>query len=372
MNRTAITGLLLLFILAGCNQQPAPATVTASQPPKADSIKAFILTLDSAKKTLTLPGELLPHENTQIRAKVQGYIREMKVDIGSVVTKGQVLALIDAPEINSRIQELTEKVKAAKARYQSSSDYYHRIAEAAQAEGVIAASELERVKNQMMADSLEYSSTAFAATSTRQIGNYLAIVAPYSGIITKRNIVVGTLVGTPGEKPLFELVDNKILRLRVAVPEIYTNAILAGGTGDLTTRALPENKFKAKLVRKAGAIDPETRSEVWEFEIQNTDGLLKPGSYADVKLQFIRNAPSMMVPVSAVITTLERKFVIRISNSTTEWMDVRPGFNTGEKQEIFGNLHAGDTLVLKPTEELKAGTVIPYFILLPEGDRRNK
>lgn len=362
MTQTAIFSLLLLFIIAGCKQQAAPGNETAAQSAKADSAKGFVISLDSAKKTLTLPGELLPNENAQIRAKVQGYIRNMNVDIGSVVTKGQVLALIDAPEINSRIQELGEKVKAAKARYQSSQDYYNRIAEAAQAEGVIAASELERVKNQMMADSLEYSSAAFAATSTRQVGNYLAIVAPYSGIITKRNIVVGSLVGTPGEKPLFELVNNKLLRLRVAVPEVYTNAILAGGTGDLTTRALPESKFKAKLVRKAGAIDPETRSEVWEFEISNTDGLLKPGSYADVKLQFLRNSQSMMVPVSAVMTTLERKFVIRISNNTTEWIDVRPGFNAGEKLEIFGNLHAGDTLVLKPTEELKAGTLVQVKI----------
>lgn len=355
---STILSIMIVSLLTSCKQQPVPGSSIATQPPQADSVKAFVLSLDSAKKTLSLPGELLPNENAQIRARVQGYIRKMNVDIGATVAKGQLLALIDAPEINSRIQELGEKVKAARARYLSSRDYYNRILEASQAEGVIAASELERVKNQMMADSLEYSSASFAATSTRQVGNYLAIVAPYNGIITKRNIVIGSLVGNPGDKPLFELVDNKLLRLRVAVPEIYTNAILSGGTGELTTRALPENKYKAKLVRKAGAIDPETRSEIWEFEIPNVDGLLKPGSYADVKMQFLRNTQSFMVPVSSVMTTLEKKFVIKVNKGNTEWVDVRAGFNTGEKQEIFGTLQAGDTIILKPSEELKAGTMV--------------
>ncbi|HEY1166334.1 MAG TPA: efflux RND transporter periplasmic adaptor subunit [Chitinophaga sp.] len=344
--------IFLLVTAAACHEQ-APQADSVSKESRADSVKAFVLTVDSAKKTLVLPGELLPKEDAQIRAKVQGYIRKMNVDIGSKVTKGQVLALIDAPEINSRVEELNQKVKAARARYLSSKDYYDRIYIAAKAEGVIAPSELERVKNQMMADSLEYSAVSFAATSNRQIGTYLAIVAPYKGIITKRNIVTGSFVGIPNEKPLFELADNSLLRLRVAVPEVYSNAVLLNNIGELSTRALPDKKFKAQLVRKAGNIDHETRSEVWEFEIPNTIGELKPGSYADVKLQFLRQQQTFTVPASAVTTTLEKKFVIRISNGLTQWVDVRPGFNMGDKLEIFGELQAGDTLVLKGNEELK-------------------
>lgn len=346
--------ILLIVTAAACHQQAPPAT-SAQKESKADSVKAFVLTVDSAKKTLVLPGELLPQEDAQIRAKVQGYIRKMNVDIGSKVTKGQVLALIDAPEINSRVEELNQKVKAARARYLSSRDYYDRIYIASKAEGVIAPSELERVKNQMMADSLEYSAVSFAATSNRQIGGYLAIVAPYGGIITKRNIVTGSFVGVPNEKPLFELADNSVLRLRVAVPEVYSNAILQHNTGELSTRALPDRQFKARLVRKSGNIDHETRSETWEFEIPNANGELKPGSYADVKLLFLRRQQTLAVPASAVTTTLEKKFVIKISNGITQWVDVRPGFNMGEKLEIFGELQAGDTLVLKGNEELKPG-----------------
>ena len=353
-------GVLVLLNIAACNQQETQTTNTEKLETKVDSVKSFLLVLDSAKKQVSFPGELLPNENAQIRAKAQGYIKKLHVDIGSKVSKGQILALIDAPEINSRLQELNQKVSAAKSRYLSSKDYFERINIAAKSDGVIAASELERTKNQMMTDSAEYNAATFASSSYRQVGNYLAVIAPYSGIITKRNIVVGSFVGNPGDRPLFDLEDSKTLRLQVAVPEIYTNAVLLNNEGELITRSLPDKKFQAKLVRKAGSIDNETRSELWEFEIPNATGELKAGSYADVKLQFVRMQQSFVAPVSAIVTTLEKKFVLKISNHSTQWVDVRTGFNMGEIQEIFGELHAGDTLVLKGNEEIKAGTeVVP-------------
>ncbi|MBL7724799.1 MAG: efflux RND transporter periplasmic adaptor subunit [Chitinophagaceae bacterium] len=351
--------LLILIALASCNRNQEKAA-SKKEEAKTDSVKVFVLTLDSAKKTLSLPGELDPNENVQIRAKIQGYIRKLNVDIGSKVSKGQVLALIDAPEINSRVQEFNEKIKAARSRLQSSKDYYERINTASQTDGVIAPSELQRTKNQMMADSSNYNASVFAASSYRLVGSYLAIVAPFSGVITKRNIEVGSFVGNANEKPLFELEDNITLRLSVPVPEIYTGAVLLDNSCELTTRSFPDKKFKAKLIRKAGSIDEETRSEVWEFEIPNANRELKAGSYADVKLHFLRSSQSLVVPVSAVVTTLEKKFVIKIVGNTTQWIDVRAGFNMGDKVEVFGELNSGDTLVLKTTEELKAGTkVIP-------------
>jgi multidrug efflux pump subunit AcrA (membrane-fusion protein) len=116
--------------------------------------------------------------------------------------------------------------------------------------------------------------------------------------------------------------------------------------------------LKAKLIRKSGSIKNQTRTEIWEFEVPNSNGELKAGGYSDVKLVLIRPQKSLVVPTSAVVTTLERKFVIRIVNNTTRWVDVRSGFNIGDKQEIFGELSIGDTIVAKPTEELKAGTLV--------------
>ena len=357
-------GIILLVVVSACNNDQSTVTAkkeetaSANKTGKIDSIKVFLLTADSAQKQISLPGELLANENVQVRAKVQGYIKKLNVDIGSKVRRGQVLALIDAPEINTRVEELNEKVKAAKSRYLSSKDYYDRIYTASKTDGVVAGNELERTKNQMMADSSEYNAAKFAASSYRQIGNYLAIIAPINGIVTKRNIDVGSFAGNANEKPLLELEDNSLLRLQVAIPEIYTGAILTDNSGELTTRSLPDKKFKANLIRKAGSIDEATRSEIWEFEVPNTSRELKAGSYADVKLRFLRAQQSLVVPVSAVVTTLERKFVIKVSGNTTQWVDVRAGFNMGEKQEIFGELKEGDTIVLKSNEELKPGTKV--------------
>ncbi len=279
----------------------------------------------------------------------------MNVDIGSKVKKGQVLAVIDAPEINTHIQELNEKVQAAKAKYESSKDYFDRIDRAAQGDGVIAPSELQRTKSQMLADSAEYRAASLSAASFRQTGNYLTIVAPFTGVIGKRNIVVGSFVGNTGDTPLFELEDNSMLRLQVAVPEAYSSAILAGNAGELTTRSLPDRLFKAILKRKAGMIDNETRTEIWEFEVPNVGAELKAGGYADVKMVFLRSKLSFVVPASAVVTTLEKRFVIKVNNGVASWVDVRPGFNMGEKSEVFGDLKAGDTLVTKSNEELRPG-----------------
>ena len=357
-----LLAIIFLFIsVIACNEKQQK-TIAQKEDSKADSINSFIVKRDSVQKTISLPGDLFPDENIQIRAKVPGYIKKLNVDIGSRVRKGQVLALIDAPEINIRVKELNEKVSAAKARYLSNKDYYDRIYIASKTDGVIAGNELDQRKNQMMADSSEYKAAMFAASSYKQIGGYLAIIAPSNGIITKRNIDVGSFVGNANEAPMFELDNNSTLRLRVAIPEIYTGATLLNNSGDLTTSSLPDKTFKTQLARKAGSIDNETRSEIWEFKVPNSDRQLLPGSYTDVKLHFIRPQKSLVVPTSAVVTTLERKFVIKISDGTTKWVDVRGGFNMGDKQEIFGNLNEGDTLILKSSEELKEGkNVIPII-----------
>jgi hypothetical protein len=118
---------------------------------------------------------------------------------------------------------------------------------------------------------------------------------------------------------------------------------------------LPDKNFKAQLTRKAGSIDNETTSEIWEFKVSNSDRQLLRGSYTDVKLHLIRPKKYFVVPTSAVVTTLERKFVVKVSDDTTKWVDIRSGFNMGDRQEIFGDLNEGDTLILKSSEELKEG-----------------
>ncbi len=352
MNKIVINcAFISSWLLTGCGHQQEKSI--SGEMHRIDTVKVFTLKKGKVEKQTSLPGELLPFERVEIHPKITGYIKQLNVDIGSLVKKGQILALIDAPEIESRYGESSGKLQSSKAKYESSADTYSRVLEASKSKGVISASELDRVRNQMLADSADYQAAKFASSSSRQIGNYLAVVAPFTGIITQRNVNTGTYVGIANEKPILVIEDNSKLRLRVAVPEALTGVSLTANKVKFSTRANPNQVWEAVFVRKAGSIDATTRTEIWEFEVKNDDHAIKPGSLANVILNIYRDQDSFTVPFSAVVTTLEKKFVIKVAGDSTRWVDVLQGLNLSDRTEIFGHLKEGDTLVIKGNEELK-------------------
>jgi membrane fusion protein (multidrug efflux system) len=182
----------------------------------------------------------------------------------------------------------------------------------------------------------------------------LVIRAAFDGVITQRNVDPGTLVGT-GKEPMFVLENIGKLRLRVAIPESYTSAIPESSSITFTVDAQPSKKYAAKLARKSNQIDTKTRTELWEFEVNNTSKELKSGMFANASFILQRSEPSYIVPYSAVVTNQERSFVIRIRDGKTEWVDVRSGISMNDELEIFGSLEENDRLVLKANDELKPG-----------------
>jgi len=159
-----------------------------------------------------------------------------------------------------------------------------------------------------------------------------------------------------------EIEDNTTLRLHIAVPEALTGTKVKDGKVQFSLNAIPGKKFDGNLSRKSGSLDVNSRSEVWEFTVANTDHVLKSGMFADCKLNIQRESKSFFVPFSAVVTTLEKKFVIKAENNQAGWVDVGQGISLPDKVEIFGNLKEGDTLVLKSNEELKPGTKLTIKI----------
>lgn len=348
-----IIAVLLIVIAAGCKQNNQPKEVAK---PMADSTVVFLLQTGSLDKAISLPGELLANEKVQVFGKVSGYIKKIFVDIGSPVKKGQVIAILEAPEMQSKIAESKQQLESAKAKLVTSNDIYKRLLEASKTDGVIAPADLEKAKNQVRADEALIQAAQSAAKAETETAGYLTLLAPFTGTVTKRSVDAGAYVGKPGEMPLFEIEDNATLRLRIAVPEVLTGTKVKDEKVQFTLKALPGKKFDGKLSRKSGSLDPNSRSEVWEFAVINADRSLKSGMFADSKLNIQREAKSFLVPYSAVVTTLEKKFVIRSENNIAKWIDVSQGVGLPDKTEIFGNLKEGDTLVLKGNEELKADT----------------
>jgi membrane fusion protein, multidrug efflux system len=155
---------------------------------------------------------------------------------------------------------------------------------------------------------------------------------------------------------LLTVQENNMLRLRVAVPEIYVSA---GGDNrhlQFSIDAYPEQRFTGLLVRKTGTIDPSTRTELWEYDVDNGKHLLKAGAFVYARIELSRHTPSFVLPASAIATTLERKFVIKVKEGKAQWVDIRQGMTTDAGVEVFGNLASGDTLLVKATDERKPGT----------------
>ncbi|MBS1932872.1 MAG: efflux RND transporter periplasmic adaptor subunit [Bacteroidetes bacterium] len=356
------TYLHILFIssliaVISCNDNAANNASYSSSKPGADTVAVFLLSQKKVIKKIELPAELLPYEQAELSAKVQGYVKEMKVDIGDKVRKGETLAIIEAPEVNTKYAEFQTSLLAAKAKYNASLDNYLRLWKASQANtpGIVAPVDLERNKQQMLADSASYYASEKLAQSYKEVSGYLILKAPFDGIITTRKADPGDLVNQ--NSVIVTVQNNRILRLRVAVPEIYVSSGNASDTIQFKMDAFPEKIFKAKLTRKTETIDPSTRTELWEYDYNNNEKILKAGAFAYVQLKIEREFPSFVVPFSAVASTQEKKFVIRVKNNKAEWIDVRQGMTLDEGVEIFGNLSLNDTLFFRATDERKPGTI---------------
>jgi RND family efflux transporter MFP subunit len=206
----------------------------------------------------------------------------------------------------------------------------------------------------MEADSAAYEAVSQQSKAYKEVSGYLYLTAPFDGVIIARKADPGALVSA--NSMLLTVQDNNTLRLRVSVPEIYVAA--ATGSRDLSfaVDAYPEQRFTGALTRKTESIDPVTRTELWEYDVDNRRHLLKAGAFVYARLNLERNAPSFIVPPGAVATTLERKFIIRVHEGKAQWIDVRQGMTTDNGVEVFGDLHAGDTLLSKATDERKPGT----------------
>ena len=325
------------------------------------------------KKTIRLPGELKPYQQVDIYAKVSAFIKELRVDRGSKVQKGDVLAVLDAPELASQMEEANSKLKSAEAGisekqavYRASSENYKRLYNTSKTPGTISQNDLDAAHARMFADSMQMVAARENASSARshyqsvtEMSQYLIVTAPFSGTITQRNVHPGALVGPVGkgtDLPMLKLEQDDKIRLVVAVPEIYTGNLLDKEVVSFSVKAYPNEKFNAVVNRTSGSLEANIRSEMVEMDV--TDKRIKPGMFAEVEFSTGRPVPSMVVPRAVLVLSTERSFVIRVKDNKAEWVNVIKGNEQGDKIEIFGAINKGDKLVVNANDELKDGSRI--------------
>jgi RND family efflux transporter MFP subunit len=302
-----------------------------------------------------LEGELTPYEGVAIYARANGFISKVLVDRGSHVKEGELLITLVAPELGAQRAE-------AQARLSGDQATYERLKAASATPGAVAGHEVEIASAVVQADRAK-------VESLQAVEQYLAITAPFSGVITERNVHPGALVGPQAGStpPLLRLEQVAKLRLVAPVPESLVGAITEGAQVTFTVRAFPGTKFTGVTKRVSGSIDVKSRSMPVEMDVDNADKRLAPGMFADVLWPVKRSTASLFVPPSAIVQSTESTFVVRLKDGAVERVPVQRGAAQGDLVEVFGGLQEGDTIVKRGTDELRPGMHVNVQAPRPAG-----
>jgi RND family efflux transporter MFP subunit len=308
----------------------------------------------SVSSTIRLPAQLAAYQEVSIFPKVNGYVKTVSVDIGSKVSKGNLLMLLEAPELLQASMQAKEKYARSKADFSLDKERYNRLLEAAKTEGAISPLDLSTVRSKMEADSAVCNAEKTNWQMQETMLDYLKVTAPFNGIITERNIHPGALVSASAkDKPMLELKQLDHLRLQADIPEGLSASLEDKDTVYFYVSALQGKRMTGTINRKSSNINPTFRSERMEIDVPNKEGVLSAGMYADLVLYPKGNINVLSVPKSAVITSTEGKYVFKITGNKIKKVNVSTGNSSVDKTEIYGNLQAGDTVIANANDEIK-------------------
>jgi membrane fusion protein (multidrug efflux system) len=365
-NRFLKIGMLLpacmacLVIINGCHSSPAESENVEARtalPP----VEVVSAQKGKLSTSLQVPGELIPYQEVDLYAKENSFVKKVLVDVGTEVKQGQLLVSLDAPEMTSRLAETQSRLQSQEALYIATKANYERLVETSKTPGTISPNDLDQAAAQKNSQEAQLAAAKSVYNQVMDLKNYLEIRAPFDGIISNRNINPGAYVGPSGkgsDLPLLKLQQQKKLRLVVSVPEASTGLLREKDTVRFTVRALPNHKFTATISRMSGTLDSRLRSERVEMDVTNNDKKLLPGMYAEVNLPMPASDSSFVVPKTAVVSSTEKIFVIRVVDNKAEWVDVKKGREADNKMEVYGALNPGDNLVKSATDEIRNGSEI--------------
>jgi RND family efflux transporter MFP subunit len=368
----------LLSLAVSCSREPAsspPPPTATSAPTGPRTIEVVRVLEQPLDVTLSMPAELSAYQSVAVYPRVTGFVKAVAVDRGSRVSAGQVLAVLEAPELiaqrsegQSKLQGAEAQLAAVRAKADANAGTYERLKAASATPGVVAGNDLvvaqkavEADANQIAAAQQGVEAARQSLAAIREMEGYLRVTAPFAGVITERSVHPGALVGPSsgaGSMPMLRLVQERQLRLVVPVPEAYVAGVSTGASIPFTVAAYPGQTFSGRIARISRAVDVQTRTMAVELDVDNSNGRLAPGSFAQVRWPVRRNGPSLLVPSGSVASTTARTFVIRVNNGHAEWVDVTTGLTSGRMVEVFGDLHAGEQVAARGTDEIQAGAAV--------------
>jgi RND family efflux transporter MFP subunit len=318
-----------------------------------------------------LPGNVQPFITSPIYARTNGYLRKWYFDIGAHVKQGQLLAVIEAPEVDQQMQQSLSNLNTAKANLslaETTKNRYQGLVK----DNAVSQQDVDNAVGTYNANRATVEANQANVKQLEALQSFEKIYAPFDGVITARNTDIGDLInsGSSGgvKTDLFHIAQPKTLRVYVNVPEEYSQGMKTGMTADLSLAEFPGRKFQGKLVRTADAINMTTRTLLIEVDVDNPKGTLLTGSYAEVHLAVPAQASTYLLPVNTLIFRSEGLRVGVVKDGKVTLSAVTPGRDFGNEIEIVSGLKADGQVIINPPDSIVSGQEVQIVQATLPGD----
>lgn len=307
---------------------------------------------------VALPSEVRPYVEAPIYARASGYLKRWLVDIGERVAAGQLLAEIDTPELDQQLAQARAELAQSQAALNLATTTATRWTELLKTASVSEQETAEKKADLELKSALVQGAQA-NVRRLEELKGFARVTAPFAGTITVRSTDVGQLIAAGSGRELFRLAQTQTLRIYVRVPQTMSRAVTPGQSAELTLSELPGRKFEAKVVRTAGAMEPNSRTLLTELEVQNKDNEILSGSYAQVRLTDSAAAPVMTLPSNTLLFRAEGLQVGVVGvDGKVELRPVKVGRDYGRVIEILSGITPEDRVILNPPDSLNAGITV--------------
>lgn len=384
-----ILAIVTVLLLAGAffagylpetSRQTALAKESKEDAVALPPVNYFEVEQAAGQSQLVLPGSIQAVTEAPILARASGYIQKRYVDIGDRVKEGQLLAEIEAPELDQQVQQAKSGVDQAKSSLEQAAanlqqaktnadmaHYTYQRWDALVQKGAVSRQDADTYKSTYEASEQNVQALDKAVNVAKNnIGvaeanlghfadmqGYLKVKAPFAGVITLRNIDTGALV-SDGATLLFRIAQTDRMRTYVNVPQADASAIRVGEPADLKIPDLPSRTFVGTVTRTASALDPATRTLLVEVQVANETGLLLPGMYSQVNFTTPRAEPPMMIRVDALVVRGAGSFVVVIgSDNVAHFRKIELGRDYGDRLEVLTGLKKGEHVAISPGDAIR-------------------
>lgn len=322
---------------------------------------------------IILPGNVQPYISSPVYARTNGYLTKWYFDIGARVKKGQLLAVIETPEVDQQLQQARSNLLTAQANLELASITKTRY-QGLLKSNAVSQQDVDNAVGTYNANAAIVEADKAAVQQYSALVSFEKVYAPFDGVITARNTDIGDLINSGSSSnvktDLFHIAQPATLRVYVNVPEEYSRGITVGMPADLRLAEFPDRKFQGKVVRTAEAINVSTRTLLIEVDVNNPTGTLLTGSYAEVHLAVPTQASTFLLPVNALLFRTEGLRVAVVNDGKVALTTVTPGHDFGNEIEIVAGLKVNDQVIINPPDSIVSGQQVQIVQATLPGDTK--